>query len=98
MCSTPTAPSRDSTIGRLEKPHRRTLHRRDSGRTPADWTSADPGDTMPFVLIAAITTPTNVEVVVEFGIFLNGYIPGPAAHNPSTEHTMLMREAEYTIF
>jgi len=35
---------------------------------------------------------------VEFGIFLNGYIPGPAAHNPTTEHTALMREAEYTIF
>src|SRR5262245_4062447 len=34
---------------------------------------------------------------VEFGIFLNGYIPGPAAHNTATEHTALMRETEYTI-
>jgi alkanesulfonate monooxygenase SsuD/methylene tetrahydromethanopterin reductase-like flavin-dependent oxidoreductase (luciferase family) len=35
---------------------------------------------------------------VEFGIFLNGYIPGPAAHDPRWEHEALMREAEYTIF
>jgi alkanesulfonate monooxygenase SsuD/methylene tetrahydromethanopterin reductase-like flavin-dependent oxidoreductase (luciferase family) len=34
---------------------------------------------------------------VEFGIFLNGYIPGPAAHDSDSEHTELMREAEYTI-
>jgi len=34
---------------------------------------------------------------VEFGIFLNGYIPGPAAHHSPSEHTALMREAEYTI-
>lgn len=34
---------------------------------------------------------------MEFGIFCNGYIPGPAAHNRETEHTMLMREAEYVI-
>ena len=34
---------------------------------------------------------------MEFGIFLNGYIPGPAAHNTATEHTALMRETEYTI-
>src|SRR3954454_631738 len=35
---------------------------------------------------------------MEFGIFLNGYIPGPAAHQTEMEHTMLMREAEYVIF
>jgi alkanesulfonate monooxygenase SsuD/methylene tetrahydromethanopterin reductase-like flavin-dependent oxidoreductase (luciferase family) len=34
---------------------------------------------------------------VEFGIFLNGYIPGPAAHDPASEHTALMREAGYAI-
>ena len=34
---------------------------------------------------------------MEFGIFLNGYIPGPAAHDPRWEHEALMREAEYTI-
>ena len=35
--------------------------------------------------------------VVEFGVFLNGYIPGPAAHDTASEHTVLMREAEYAI-
>ena len=35
---------------------------------------------------------------MEFGIFLNGYIPGPAAHDTEQEHARLMREAEYTIF
>jgi len=35
---------------------------------------------------------------MEFGIFLNGYIPGPAAHDTQSEHTALMREAEYAIF
>ena len=34
---------------------------------------------------------------MEFGVFLNGYIPGPAAHDTACEHTALMREAEYTI-
>jgi alkanesulfonate monooxygenase SsuD/methylene tetrahydromethanopterin reductase-like flavin-dependent oxidoreductase (luciferase family) len=34
---------------------------------------------------------------VEFGIFLNGYIPGPAAHDSASEHTALMREAQYAI-
>jgi alkanesulfonate monooxygenase SsuD/methylene tetrahydromethanopterin reductase-like flavin-dependent oxidoreductase (luciferase family) len=33
---------------------------------------------------------------VEFGIFLNGYIPGPAAHDTYLEHTALLREVEYT--
>jgi alkanesulfonate monooxygenase SsuD/methylene tetrahydromethanopterin reductase-like flavin-dependent oxidoreductase (luciferase family) len=33
---------------------------------------------------------------MEFGIFLNGYLPGPAAHDTTAEHTMLMRELEYT--
>ena len=35
---------------------------------------------------------------MEFGVFLNGYIPGPAAHSTELEHTELMREAEYVIF
>ena len=35
---------------------------------------------------------------MEFGIFLNGYIPGPAAHSSDWEHRELMREAEYAIF
>ncbi len=26
---------------------------------------------------------------MEFGIFLNGYLPGPAAHDPASEHTAL---------
>ncbi len=34
---------------------------------------------------------------MEFGVFLNGYIPGPAAHISSLEHEMLMREIEYTV-
>lgn len=34
---------------------------------------------------------------MEFGIFVNGYIPGPAAHDRTSEHTALMREAEYVI-
>ena len=33
---------------------------------------------------------------MEFGIFLNGYIPGPAAHDTHLEHEMFRREAEYT--
>jgi alkanesulfonate monooxygenase SsuD/methylene tetrahydromethanopterin reductase-like flavin-dependent oxidoreductase (luciferase family) len=34
---------------------------------------------------------------MEFGIFLNGYLPGPAAHDSQSEHEMLMREVAYTI-
>ena len=34
---------------------------------------------------------------MEFGLFLNGYLPGPAAHNAEAEHTMLMRELQYAI-
>src|SRR6478736_1545208 len=34
---------------------------------------------------------------MEFGLFLNGYLPGPAAHDPDSEHTMLMREMQYAI-
>ena len=34
---------------------------------------------------------------MEFGLFLNGFIPGPAAHNSELEHLALMREAEYCI-
>ena len=35
---------------------------------------------------------------MEFGIFLNGYTPGPGAHESEWEHRQLMREAEYAIF
>ena len=34
---------------------------------------------------------------MEFGLFFNGYLPGPAAHDPESEHLMLMREAEYAV-
>jgi len=34
---------------------------------------------------------------MEFGLFLNGYLPGPAAHNPASEHEMLQREMQYAI-
>jgi alkanesulfonate monooxygenase SsuD/methylene tetrahydromethanopterin reductase-like flavin-dependent oxidoreductase (luciferase family) len=34
---------------------------------------------------------------MEFGLFLNGYLPGPAAHDRDSEHTMLMREAGYVV-
>ncbi len=34
---------------------------------------------------------------MEFGIFLNGYLPGPAAHDRTSEHEMLMRETEYVV-
>jgi len=34
---------------------------------------------------------------MEFGIFINGYLPGPAAFDPASEHTMLMREAEFAV-
>ena len=35
---------------------------------------------------------------MEFGIFLNGYLPGPAAHDAASEHEMIKREIEYAIF
>ena len=31
---------------------------------------------------------------MEFGIFIQGYIPGPEAHNPEVEHDAFMREIE----
>lgn len=34
---------------------------------------------------------------MEFGLFFNGYTPGPAAHDTDAEHTELMREVEYAI-
>ena len=34
---------------------------------------------------------------MEFGIFLNGYLPGPAAHDSESEHRMLMEELEYVV-
>ncbi len=35
---------------------------------------------------------------MEFAIFLNGYIPGPAAHDTNKQHLSYMREAQYAIF
>ncbi len=34
---------------------------------------------------------------MEFGLFFNGYLPGPAAHDTEAEHLMLMRELEYAV-
>jgi alkanesulfonate monooxygenase SsuD/methylene tetrahydromethanopterin reductase-like flavin-dependent oxidoreductase (luciferase family) len=34
---------------------------------------------------------------MEFGIFLNGYVPGPAAHSSAGEHEMINRETQYVI-
>lgn len=34
---------------------------------------------------------------MEFGIFFNGYLPGPAAFDSAAEHEMLMREAQYAV-
>jgi alkanesulfonate monooxygenase SsuD/methylene tetrahydromethanopterin reductase-like flavin-dependent oxidoreductase (luciferase family) len=32
---------------------------------------------------------------MEFGLFVQGYLPGPAAHDSETEHEVLLREAEF---
>ena len=37
------------------------------------------------------------DLAVEFGLFLNGYVPGPAAHHSPSEHLALTREIEYAI-
>ena len=34
---------------------------------------------------------------MEFGLFFNGYIPGPAAHDSELEHVSIMREIDYAI-
>ncbi len=34
---------------------------------------------------------------MEFGVFLNGYLPGPASRDSDAEHRMLEREMEYAI-
>lgn len=34
---------------------------------------------------------------MEFGVFLNGYLPGPASRDTNCEHTMIFREMEYVI-
>jgi alkanesulfonate monooxygenase SsuD/methylene tetrahydromethanopterin reductase-like flavin-dependent oxidoreductase (luciferase family) len=34
---------------------------------------------------------------MEFGVFLNGYVPGPAAFDPASEHEMFKRETGYVI-
>lgn len=34
---------------------------------------------------------------MEFGIFLNGYLPGPASRDTASEHEMLRRETSYVI-
>lgn len=35
---------------------------------------------------------------MEFGVFINGYLPGPAAHDTVAEHTELMEQANYVVF
>src|ERR1700730_10412802 len=35
---------------------------------------------------------------MEFGIFLNGYLPGPASRDTACEHEMILREMDYVIF
>ena len=35
---------------------------------------------------------------MEFGVFLNGYIPVPGAHDTAWEHQQLLREGEYAVF
>jgi len=32
---------------------------------------------------------------VEFGLFIQGYVPGPGAHDPEIEHAALLRDAEF---
>lgn len=34
---------------------------------------------------------------MEFGLFMNGYLPGPAAHDPASEHAMLTTELDYAV-
>lgn len=34
---------------------------------------------------------------MEFGIFVNGYLPGPASRDTASEHEMLMREMAYVV-
>lgn len=34
---------------------------------------------------------------MEFGIFINGYLPGPGSRDTGCEHTMLEREIEYVV-
>ncbi|MGH9301028.1 MAG: LLM class flavin-dependent oxidoreductase [Acidimicrobiales bacterium] len=34
---------------------------------------------------------------MEFGIFINGYLPGPASRDTASEHTMILREMEYVV-
>ncbi|MDQ2678857.1 MAG: LLM class flavin-dependent oxidoreductase, partial [Actinomycetota bacterium] len=34
---------------------------------------------------------------MEFGLFFNGYLPGPAAHDAASEHEMIRREMDYAI-
>jgi len=34
---------------------------------------------------------------MEFGLFFNGYLPGPAAHDAPSEHEMITREMGYAI-
>ena len=32
---------------------------------------------------------------MEFGLFVQGYLPGPAAHDPAAEHEVLIKDAEF---
>src|SRR5262249_28200493 len=33
--------------------------------------------------------------VMEFGVFIQGYVPGPAAHDPTSEHDALVSDARF---
>ena len=35
---------------------------------------------------------------MEFGVFLNGYLPGPAAHDTNCEHAELLEQCRYAVF
>ena len=59
--------------------------------------SLDKSNAIHYILRVPINGRVAKGAVVEFGVFLNGYIPGPAAHDTASEHTVLMREAEYAI-
>src|SRR4051794_12835103 len=86
----------------LRSPRLRRRQHRGGRCRPRPSAILTPGGRLPYgsELIADIRTSArreSVGVAVEFGIFVNGYIPGPAAHDPASEHTQLMREANFVI-
>src|SRR5690349_2675938 len=73
-------------------------------RSPSMPTSARnagppvPSTTVPPVITTSCAIATPLSVVssrpMEFGIFLQGFVPGPDAHDPQREHDAFMREIE----